>query len=269
METRWSTSPASGSLVRAQPPDHQRRTSFRRPGQDGLLSSATSGARPRPEPISTRSGRVRTCGCSRPCGPSVSTLVPALHRATRAPSSPWTAMVMRRPAVLGAAENDMGCPRVHPGPVRSATRRTGRRRRAALEVPPGQVDLDDVRPDDVDPRRDEPVVQAHPQGRQDPEDDDARRGHRPQRPPVRGRHGGGEEVRAGPQLMGQGEPDAEVGVQVQQVPRLVPQPAPRGAHRGDRQHGEQHRAGQGDQHPRVGDDQLPELVEHVPAVHPE
>ena len=41
------------------------------------------------------------------------------------------------------------------------------------------------------------------------------------------------ELLPGPELVGQGEADAEVGVEVQQVPGLVAQPATRGLDAGD------------------------------------
>ena len=66
------------------------------------------------------------------------------------------------------------------------------------------------------------------------------------------RAGRGQELLAGPELVGQGEPDAEVGVEVQQVPGLVAQPRPGRADAGHDDHDQARRAGGGEQHARVG-----------------
>jgi len=66
--------------------------------------------------------------------------------------------------------------------------------------------------------------------------------------------------------MRQGQSHAEVGIQVQQVPRLVPQPSPGGTQRGDHDHREGGERGRREQHAGVGGDQVPELGEDI-AVH--
>ena len=58
-------------------------------------------------------------------------------------------------------------------------------------------------------------------------------GGSPQPPPEDRRHRGCGEVGAGPELVRQGQGHAEVGVQVNQVPGLVPQPAAGRPDRGD------------------------------------
>ena len=71
------------------------------------------------------------------------------------------------------------------------------------------------------------LTRAAQQGQADTvgQDGGNRRGPKP--PPVRRSQRGGEEVLAGPELVRQGQEAAEVGIQVDEVPGLIPQPAPR------------------------------------------
>ena len=61
--------------------------------------------------------RVRTSDVSRPYGPSIATRVPRCIDAIRSPSSPRVPMVMRSVLAVGAADSEIGCARVQPGPV--------------------------------------------------------------------------------------------------------------------------------------------------------
>jgi hypothetical protein len=90
-------------------------------------------------------------------------------------------------------------------------------------------------------------------------------GRTPQRPPVEGRRRGGQELLAGPELVGQGESDAEVRIQVQEVPRLVPQPPAGLADARDRDEHEQRGAGDGQEDAGVVDNEVPDLGEQVGA----
>ena len=83
-----------------------------------------------------------------------------------------------------------------------------------LEVPAGQVDRHHTWRLGHDGRDNQPVPQRAV-GRQSEAVDHDRGGRAClRRPPVAGREGVGEEVRAGPQLVRQGETDPEVGVEV-------------------------------------------------------
>ncbi len=109
------------------------------------------------------------------------------------------------------------------------------------------------------------VAQRPRQRKPEPEDDDRRHGDAPHRPPVRGRGGRDGEVGTRPQHVRDRESDAEVAVQVQQVPGLVPQ-APAGfAHRGHHDEQQQTRARGRQQHARVVPHELPRLFERVDA----
>ena len=65
-----------------------------------------------------------------------------------------------------------------------------------------------------------------PQFLSDAEHDDGARADDVRRPPVEPGEWRADEVGAGPHLVRDGEADPEVGVEVQQVPRLVAQPPP-------------------------------------------
>ena len=75
-----------------------------------------------------------------------------------------------------------------------------------------------------DRRHPQPVAPGPPQGQPDAEHQHAARRDRPERPPVHRGGSGVQELLAGPQLVRQGKPDAEIGIQVKQVPGLVAQP---------------------------------------------
>src|SRR6185503_18786635 len=90
----------------------------------------------------------------------------------------------------------------------------------------------------------------------DPEDEHGRGGDRPGRPPEHGPPGRRQELLAGPQLVRERDPDSEVRVEVQEMPRLVPDPA---TSRPDaRQHtqAQTDRAADREQHARVVDRQV-------------
>ena len=81
---------------------------------------------------------------------------------------------------------------------------------------------------------------------------------RPGRPPEDGLRRRADELLAGPELVRQGQADPEVGVEVQQVPRLVAQPPAGGLDAGEHHQEQAHRAAGGEQHARVVDDQVPQ-----------
>ncbi len=74
---------------------------------------------------------------------------------------------------------------------------------------------------------------------------------------------GGGELLADPELVRQGEADAEVGVEVDQVPRLVPQLAPGRPDRQADDRDQQHGPGGRQQHAGVVRDEVPGLVEQA------
>ena len=115
--------------------------------------------------------------------------------------------------------------------------------------------------DDVDDAQ--PVAQGPVQRNADPPDQNRAGRGAPERPPVDRGDGGRHELLAGPELVRQGETDAEVRIQVQQVPRLVPQLPARLADAGHGDEQEQRRAGDGQQDAGVVDDEVPGLGEHV------
>ncbi len=114
---------------------------------------------------------------------------------------------------------------------------------AALEVHAGHRRrlLDDV--------ADDQAVPVGPDHRHQHAEDE----HRGQRgavhaPPEDGRGRAPGEVRTGPQLVGERQAGAEVGVEVQQVPGLVAQSPPGSPDRGHHDHAQREGAGRGQQH---------------------
>jgi len=130
--------------------------------------------------------------------------------------------------------------------------------RQPVQVAAGQVHRDDPGGLGHDRGDMQPVPGVAPQREADPPHQDGSGGQRPQAPPEDGGRGRGEELLPGPQLVGQRQPDAEVGVQVQQVPGLVAEPPAGGPEAGGHRHDHAGGAGQGQQHARVVGDQVPE-----------
>ena len=102
------------------------------------------------------------------------------------------------------------------------------------------------------------VPGAAPQRQQHPPPQHADHRGDPQPPPEDGAGGGGEEVLPRPQLVRQRQPDSEVGVEVQQVPRLVPQLAAGRLDAGEHDHEQGDGSRDGQQHARVMDGQVPQ-----------
>lgn len=101
--------------------------------------------------------------------------------------------------------------------------------RQPIQIASGDDDRGDTRTFGVDALDDQAMAQGPPDRQADPPDE--RTGNRgpPEAPPEEGRREVADEVLPGPQLVRQGQPDTEVGVEVQQVPRLIPQCGSRGA----------------------------------------
>ena len=173
-----------------------------------------------------------------------------------------------------------------PQPVRGGRRRQRVRVAAgpprAVEEPPGEEvtrrcpepgqgtaahhHADGVRAFGDDGLDHEPVAQRPGQRHGHPPDKQGGGGRGPQRPPVHRGHGIAQEVLAGPELVRQGEADAEVGVQVQQVPGLVPEGTPRGPHGRDHDRGQRGGAGDREQHAGVVEGEVDELTDHAVTV---
>ena len=138
--------------------------------------------------------------------------------------------------------------------------------RQPVEVASGQVDRDDSGslPDDVgDPQS---VAQRGPDRLPEPEDEDGRDGQDIQPDPVQAGHRIVGEVGPDHELMGEGQGDGQVGVQVDPVPCLVRQASAGRPHRADRDRHEQREPGDRPQHERVRRDQRPGLADHRLAV---
>lgn len=127
---------------------------------------------------------------------------------------------------------------------------------------------DAARPVVLDRRDADAVAHGSPQRHADTEDHHGSGGQRPQSPPVHTHPGVRGEVRPRPEHVRDREADAEVGVQVQQVPGLVAQTPPRAADARDDDENQQERAGGGEQHagvvpreiPRLGEERHPRLL---------
>ena len=105
------------------------------------------------------------------------------------------------------------------------------------------------------------VTQAAGQRQSDAEAEHAGGDQAPGDPPQERHQRGSGEVSAGPELVRQSQSDAEIGVEVNQVPCLVSEPASGGAQRGDDDGDEAGRTGCGQQHPRIHRHQDPRLPE--------
>ena len=178
--------------------------------------------------------------------------MPGRRVASRAEPSPTWAAVNRRVAPSGAADSEYGLARVQPGPSRNRhwknwPARTGIRRTpgppTVTVVTPGPSARTATTRSGArnerhsgSPTRKTSTAPAHT-------------AYRPHQKTVAA--GGGQEVGAGPQLVRQGEPGAEVAVEVDEVPRLVAQPRGGPFHRGDHDHDQGGRAGDRQQHPGV------------------
>ena len=91
-------------------------------------------------------------------------------------------------------------------------------------------------------------------GSQHPEDEHRGQAWRRTGPTRRRSRSCCREVRAGPQLVGEGQAGAEVGVEVEQVPGLVAQPPAGRSDRGHHDHDQGDGAGEGQQHARGVED---------------
>ena len=131
-----------------------------------------------------------------------------------------------------------------------------------VQVLPGEVQRDDAVALVHDGGHAQRVSQRQQRGAPDAEEEDADQREGVERPPVQSRPAMPDEVRAGPQLVRQRERDAEVRVQVQQVPRLVAELASGDADRGGDDEPDHERAGGRDEHPGERQDHRPCLPEH-------
>jgi hypothetical protein len=91
--------------------------------------------------------------------------------------------------------------------------------------------------------------------------DHAREGHEVQGIPVGSGERVADELRAGGELVAEGERDRQVGVEMDEVPRLVAQTAPHGG--GDRDADQQHESGRRRDHAGELLDQPARLLEHA------
>ena len=180
--------------------------------------------------------RVRARPLSRPYGPSTSTRVPGRSARGAALPSPTSLTVIRRLRPSGAADREYGLARVQPRRPRNRQMKnwpasTGSRcRRAAAHVDRHEPSASGTTEVDA-----EAVAQVAPDRQADPPHQHAG-GQRPGAPPEDGAAGRGDELLPGPELVRQREADAEVGVEVEQVPRLVAQPPPGGLDAGHHDH---------------------------------
>ncbi len=218
---------------------------------------------PTPAPASRTPDRVRTRLLSRPYGPSNSTRVPGRTRASRALPSPSARAVIRRLRPSGAADRENGFDRVQPGPSRNRTlrncpARTGSRSRRRPVRWTDTTSLDSRTTDVTRSRwrtlRTSGSTTRHPRI--------APAAAGPQRPPVPGGRRGEQELLPGPELVRQGQTDAQVCVQVQQVPRLVPQPPSGRPDAGRRDHDQADGPGHRQQHTAVVGHQRPAGRQH-------
>ncbi len=125
-----------------------------------------------------------------------------------------------------------------------------------VELAPDDDDRGHSRSLGTDLRHDQPMPQVQQERLEDPEPDDGADGHGIQAPPEDRRRKVPHEVLPGPQLVREGQPGSEVGVEVERVPRLVAQPAAGLLHRGDDDHAERDGARDGEQHAGVVQDEV-------------
>ncbi len=130
-----------------------------------------------------------------------------------------------------------------------------------LQADAADVQRDHPRPLGDDPLDPQPVAGAADQRLPDPEHQ-----HGPERrdvepDPVAARERVADEVAPRRDLVGEGQRDGQVGVEVHEVPRLVAQPPPHDDHRADRHADQQDEPRDGGDDARVGADHAPQLVE--------
>ena len=214
---------------------------------------------PTPAPIRATLRRVRARGLSRPNGPSTITAVPGRSAATAALPSPASATVIRRLRPSGADDSEYGFARDQPARPRKRQVKNwpGWTRSACRSRPATYTDTtpSSSRTTEVTRSRCRRFLATrHPE----PEDHDRQGRSDPQAPPEDGPRRRGGELTSRPELVRQSQADAEVGVEVQQVPRLVAQAAPSRADARDHDHEQAAGAGHRQQHPGVVGRQLPE-----------